>query len=252
MVTARTFSGPNARAARNVTTLESMPPESPTTARSKPGPANLRADEAVENVRDQFGVDGQIVGSSLPYRFRLMRLSSSIVSSSRSSRAKGVISRWRRRSAASNVAKRQRFVEHRRLGDRAAVRPDHRASAPEAQPVLEADAVDDDHHRAHQLRNRPSRDARRSRPCGSCGPSTPRPGEFDGQTSRSISSACMMAAAERCQKSSQIRMPIRPKRAVSKAGEALAGGEVALLVEQAVGRQIDLAVQVDDAAAFGI
>ena len=84
------------------------------------------------------------------------------------------------------------------------------------------------------------------------GPSTPRPGEFAGQISTSISSACMMAAAERCQKSSQIRMPIRPKRAVSKASEPLAGGEVALLVEQAVGRQIDLAVQVDDPPALGV
>ena len=36
MVTASTFSGPSARAQRNVTTLESMPPESPTTARSNP------------------------------------------------------------------------------------------------------------------------------------------------------------------------------------------------------------------------
>ena len=32
MVTARTFSGPRARAARNATTLESMPPERPITA----------------------------------------------------------------------------------------------------------------------------------------------------------------------------------------------------------------------------
>ena len=36
MVTARTFSGPRARAASVVTTLESMPPERPTTARLKP------------------------------------------------------------------------------------------------------------------------------------------------------------------------------------------------------------------------
>ena len=34
--------------------------------------------------------------------------------------------------------------------------------------------------------------------------------------------------------------------------EPLAGGEVALLVEQAVGRQIDLAVQVDDPPALGV
>src|SRR5208283_2631637 len=36
MVTARTFSGPRARAARKATTLESIPPDTPTTARANP------------------------------------------------------------------------------------------------------------------------------------------------------------------------------------------------------------------------
>ena len=60
MVTARTFSGPRARAARNVTTLESMPPDSPTTARWNPA---RRISLRMKRVRisvDQLGVDRQI------------------------------------------------------------------------------------------------------------------------------------------------------------------------------------------------
>ena len=61
MVTASTFSGPSARAQRNVTTLESMPPESPTTARSNPARRISAADEPAENLGDQFGIDLQAV-----------------------------------------------------------------------------------------------------------------------------------------------------------------------------------------------
>ena len=68
MVTASTFSGPSARAQRNVTTLESMPPESPTTARWNPA---RRISARMKRQRisvDQFGVDlqavlGQLVSS---------------------------------------------------------------------------------------------------------------------------------------------------------------------------------------------
>ena len=128
MVTARTFSGPKARAARNVTTLESIPPESPTTARSNPA---RRISLRMKRQRIAVTSSGLMRSpSSAGFRFhsgrRLMRWSSSMVNSSRSSRASGVMSRWRRSSAGVERGRRSGFVEHGGLGQRAAVGPDDR------------------------------------------------------------------------------------------------------------------------------
>ena len=85
-----------------------------------------------------------------------------------------------------------------------------------------------------------------------CGPSTPRAGELMMQISTSTSSACMIVAEETCQRSSQISMPTRPKRADVEGLKPLARGKIALLLEQPVGRQINLAVNVQQPARFGI
>ena len=60
MVTARTFSGPSARAARNVTTLESIPPERPDHGAAEARAADLRADEPREDRGHQLGIDGEV------------------------------------------------------------------------------------------------------------------------------------------------------------------------------------------------
>ena len=82
-----------------------------------------------------------------------MRLSSSIVTSSRSSRAKGRDEPLPAEFQGIERGQGEGRIEHRGLGDGAAVGADGHAPAPEAQPVLEAHPVDDDHRRADSWAN---------------------------------------------------------------------------------------------------
>ena len=84
------------------------------------------------------------------------------------------------------------------------------------------------------------------------GPSTPRPGEFEGQIEH-VDLFGLHDGGSRKVPEIFADQDAHPAEAGRIEGdEPFAGGEVALLVEQAVGRQIDLAVQVHDPPALGV
>ena len=179
--------------------------------------------------------------------------SSRTCSSSRSSRSRGSAIRSRRTSASATVDHEQALVVERRAEDRSAVRRDDLRAAPERDRLVHPDAVAEDDERGRQLGVGPhQRPPRGRRP----EPDLVRGREVAARRRRDVDQDLGPVEGQdlghrQVPEVLADRDPEPDARAATGTARSMSpGGEEAALVEQAVGRQEELAVDVPDLAVL--
>ena len=174
-------------------------------------------------------------------------------SSGRSSRSSGSATRSRRTSARSTSTVNRPSSNSGALRQRLAARRDDLRAAPERDRLVDADAVAEHDERRRQLGVRPHQRPPRASPCPS--PTSfvaarSRPGDDETLIRTWAPSRASSCGTVRCQKSSQTAMPRPDPEPRRRRPQHVARGEEPPLVEQAVGRQEQLAVDVPDLAVL--
>ena len=252
-MTARTFSGP--RPERQETR-----PRSNQSRRKAPGPARLKPARRISDAMNRVNMavtNSQSMTSGLSFGLRLIPLSLDPIElfdrqqQARSSRPSGVISRCRRSSPVSNSAI---VSDSSNIGASATIRPSGPVTElppPETKAVLETDAVDNDDNRAHQLRVGLRK---MSVGIGSADPwSLNASGRRIRGANQHIDFLGLHDGGRRQVPEVLTNENAHPTEASRfERLESLSCGEVTLLLEKPVRRQVSLSMNVNDLAPFGI
>ena len=197
---------------------------------------------------------GSLVESwAIPARSAMIRASSRTCSSGRSSRSSGSAIRSRRMSADVDVDAEQALVVQRRAEHGRAGRGDDLGAAPERDRLVDPDPVAE-HRRTTSSAGRRSASACRHdvavpRPT-SLVAARSRPGDDETLMRIWAPSRASSCGTVRCQKSSQMAIPIPTPSRDGTARRTSPGREEPALVEEAVGRQEQLAMDVADLAVL--
>src|SRR5919109_396868 len=250
MTSASTLSRPSASVARVATRLESTPPLRPRTTRSKP---TLRTSLRMKPTRMPLTSSGLIArgGKTVSERFAGALMPDPAEFVDRQFQVlvpeQGIRQPLPAYIAEVEAGNDQCLIGVLLLGDDVAVRTDHHGSTPEVCAVLVSHAIAVQEKACQELSVGSAEQAigfRRPKTLIRCD-AAPRAG---GRTDDHVDALQAQDVGTRQVPDVLTDQHPGPAEARLDAAEPVAAGEIALLIEHAIGRQVDLAVQVDELA----